>query len=299
VLNQFEEQGIGYCISANISTAASSFPPPAPAAIAGLANLTASPGTAIQFHAFILDGGFPSDISFTEIEIEGHALQGTHVEMPAFEEVPSGSLLQGLVYADSAQFGSIVLPFPIRFVNQPLLTGLCPFNLRVFVEQRIAVQGSGFHSSNDGLLRCIVDDAYEFEAIFVREGTVFCILFWRPSEGQLSINVKVTNDGTVPKEQQSQNLNLVGFCDIEKPGSIITEEGCICPPGTEDSGNGRPCVLCQDGFYQPEAGQSFCIHCGNYKNTNGEVGSVSVDRCVCEKMYYPDEANECQMCIDG
>lgn len=80
------------------------------------------------------------------------------------------------------------------------------------------------------------------------------------------------------------------FSDIcsekcENPPNACTE----CPPGqfksyVSSTGNNDRCVLCGYASYQPEIGQTSCVHCPETR-THSILESVTVQDCECDKGY--------------
>ena len=96
-------------------------------------------------------------------------------------------------------------------------------------------------------------------------------------------------------------------CQLCGPGTFTSlygmKECSSCSPGTYCYGDGcSTCFPCPTGTFQAESGAESCAACPRGTHTFKDVGSKSVESCVCrEKFYRRDQLPglECFACPEG
>lgn len=193
----------------------------------------------------------------------------------------------------------------VRYVKTPVVNSLCPAIAVALVPTTIAVQGQGFLAET-GKLNCKFDSkmgAVDIVTTYQSEGMVLC-KFTATNDTTGSYVLSVTNDGVVYSSEQ-MFVTVVGSCSAIKPNSVPASnytdpsDACKCTSGFKDTK--YACIPCDDGSYQPLAGESSCFQCDSTESTGGVTGSTSRDACICKDGRYRANPGDlsCELCTDG
>jgi hypothetical protein len=281
LIGSFSFDGIDYCIFVeDITTSGQSsiLSPP----------LRVSSGTRLNI-SLSATGEPPADMIVSTFTI-GVVFAGSNFSVPtlAIENQPA----ELVVYVNSSSFGVVPLSAfqaSVLYLPVPELRSVCPDRILAQVPQSVVIQGSNFYASSS--LMCVLNGSLFFPGVLNNPNTVVCDLIWEDATADQVLSLNVANDGTVDSIIVSQTPLLITVKG-EKPGS---SEGCRCPHGTAD--NDFNCLPCDDGFYQDETGKRTCKSCGFGRDTNGLIGSDSIDECVCAALFFPDTVSqECLRC---
>ena len=183
-------------------------------------------------------------------------------------------------------------------VSTPSLISVCPDRILANISQTMIVQGM-FPSNVP--LSCVLSGAGSilfYDANYLSSTTIACIsLIWPNTTLNQVVQLHVTV-GNSFGIQSGLSITILGACEVTKAGSVPGANGCECPPGTSD--NGASCIPCENGYYQPNFGQTLCVACGDNQDTNFVIGSITESTCVCKASNYRNPTNgKCMPCVAG
>jgi hypothetical protein len=239
-LGVFSPDGIGYCVTVdNFATDATSWRvnPPVRVSYGTRLNITLSSV-----------GNPPSDMVISTFKVN-NVLADPNFRVP-FLPLQNDTVAI-LVYVTSPTYGIVALTgfqATVLYIPAAELRSVCPDRILAQVPQSVVIQGAGFFASSS--LKCVLNGIASFPALLTNPTTVVCDLLWLNATANQILSLYVTNDGSSDSMLSQVPLSMVikGACESEKPGSIVTSNGCQCPAGTSDAG--ASCIACEDGFYQ-------------------------------------------------
>ena len=74
------------------------------------------------------------------------------------------------------------------------------------------------------------------------------------------------------------------------PCDFLPEELCACLPGW--NGTGARCTKCPADTFKPEPGAGSCTRCPSNTTTRGNLGSISLDDCKCQKAFQKHQGGK-------
>jgi len=76
------------------------------------------------------------------------------------------------------------------------------------------------------------------------------------------------------------------------------QEACFCMPGYYSTDEGL-CVACSVGSYKGNVGNYSCLECTHPQHTTLQIGSTSIQECVCNAGYTGPDGGTCKECGAG
>ncbi len=149
-----------------------------------------------------------------------------------------------------------------------------------------------YSSSNEGSLGP-AENACTCQANFYRQGTETAMQCLQcPSNSELTKTLG-------PAENACQCRS-----NYYRAGTGISMQCLKCPPNSNTpvntTGNVGPAessCQCKENFYSVGFGINMeCVQCPINTNTLNKINATSLAECVCDKGFYQDPANTCQLC---